>query len=241
MIKYAILLLLGLTINVGADEQKNTISFEPVYAYQQKNITFDSLSQEINQFQNLASWYSILGEIESKRLERNISRQAFERGQKLFDRGSISRSEFLQRKFRYEKCQALLAEMESRAEMTRVSAEIARFGMQQNGDEQLDFRRQIAGKMRESLQHQVQAMEKGLASVRLSEALLKEEMEQARILHEKGSLPAAELEKRETSYFDVRIQVESLGNQIQVINQAIEGFNKSLERLFGEAPKGARS
>ncbi len=238
MIKSVTILFIFLSLNVVADQKRAPILFEPIYAYQQKNITFDSLWQEINQFQNLSYWHSVLGNIESKRLERDVLRKAYERGKKLYEKGGITRREYVHRKFRLDKNEAVLAELESRAEMTRVSAEIARYGMQQTGDEQLDLRREIAGRMRESLQHEVRAMERALVSARLSETHLKEELDQARILHQKGTIPLGELERREMDHADVLIQVETLGSQIQVLNQAIGGFNKSLERLFGEAPKG---
>lgn len=238
MLKYVIAVLILFAVNVSADSQRRDIQYEPIYAYQQKNINFDSLWQEINQFQSLSNWHWINGQLEAKRLERNKARGAYERGKKLYESGTLSLSEFNRRKLGYDKCELALAELEVRAEMSRISAEIAQIGMRQEGDEQLDLRRETAAKMRESLQHQVRTLELNLASARLTEAVVKEELERGRQLHKKGNLTDAELERREIDHADIKIQIQTLSSQIAVINQAVWGFNKSLERLFGEAPKG---
>lgn len=221
---------------VVADTNKATIPFEPVYAYQQKKITFDSLSHEISQFQNLSRWHYVLGEVQSRRLERDGLKRAFERGEILHAQGRISRSEFLKRRHRFQKSEFALAESESEAELARIWAEIARFGLQESGDEQADFRRETALKMRESLRLQARSLSNGLASARLTEGLLKEEVEAGRVLHQKGNLTLAELEERELAYREIQIRVETLQSQSEVIGQAVRGIDLSLERLFGENP-----
>lgn len=233
----AVVVIVLVALNVSADTGQSGIAFEPIYAYQQKNITFNSLSQEINQFQSLNQWHSVRGELLSQRLEVGLRRRAFERGQKLFEKKQISEVEFARRTYDYERAQFRFKELEARAEMTRVFAEISRYGLQQNGDEQLDFRREIASKMRESLQFQMKALEHSLQNAHLTERLLKKDLDRARELYERGVITTPEMDKREIEYSDVVIRVETLSHQIEVIGMAIDGFNKSLDRLFGEGPQ----
>ncbi len=235
--KIAVAIILVTTLQVAADSVRVSLPFEPVYAYQQKKITFDSLSWEISQFQSLSRWHHVLGDVQTRRLELETQKRSFERGQKLFKQGRISRTEFLHRQHRFQMAEYTLAELEGEAEMARISAEIARFGLQENGDDDADFRREIALKMRESLRHQAKTLESGLAAARLSETLLKEELESGRVLHEKGNLTLAELEHRELSYRRTTIRVETLQSQYQVVGQAIHGINASLEKLFGQTPR----
>ncbi len=232
--KATLIFLTFFVLNSSASEYAQ-LPFDPAYASEQKDITFDSLGGEIGQFQQMSAWHSLLGAIKTKRIEREALKRAYERGKKLLGTDGITREELDRREYRYLLSNGTIEEMELRAQMARVSVETTKFGMIMQGDQSgaTDLRREIAQNMKQSLEFQIQAMKSGLKNAGLTEQYLGKQAAIAEDLYKKKTITLVEYENRVGEHNISMVQQEVLTHQIEVIDKAIEGLNKSLERLFG--------
>jgi len=208
------------------------VPYEPVYASDQPEITFDSLGGEIGQFQQMADLHSMLGNIQTKKLEVENNRKALERGKKLAGSEAISKDELDRREYHYKLSLGQLGEMENRSHMKRISLESTKIGIMMNGDPQLDKRKELAEKMKESLEFQVKALNYGLNNAILTEAHEAKRAADALTLLNKKAISEVEYEQRLQEHEKSKIQRTVYDQQILVINKAIEGLEKSLRLLF---------
>ncbi|MGE4133128.1 MAG: hypothetical protein AB7F86_15910 [Bdellovibrionales bacterium] len=222
-------LLTGISASAG---RKTYLPFDPAYAHLQKNITFESLGQEVSQFMQLVNWHGAVGNVDSRKRDLEFHRRSYERALKLKNEGRLTEEEFADREYKFHLSETKLAEAESQTQMVRLSAETARLGLIQNGDENLDMRREIAQKMKESLEFRKQSLEQHRQGAILTETNLRGRYERAKELFEKGIVPVQEFERHELNFQNAQTDLQVVDGQIQVINAAILGFNKSLDRLF---------
>jgi hypothetical protein len=131
-----------------------SLPFPPAYAADQKEITFNSLWQEINQFQQLGGHQNYKFQLLGRRHELEILKASFERAEILYSKRQISLSEYSRRKVAYQTAQLRAEEMESKVAMMRDYAEIAKLGIVDQGDPDVDLRGDIARKMKDTLLHQ---------------------------------------------------------------------------------------
>jgi hypothetical protein len=161
-----IFLSLILQCSLGRAEDMS-LPFPPAYAADQKEITFNSLWQEINQFQQLGGHQNYKFQLLGRRHELEILKASFERAEILYSKRQISLSEYSRRKVAYQTAQLRAEEMESKVAMMRDYAEIAKLGIVDQGDPDVDLRGDIARKMKDTLLHQRTATAKALSAAQL--------------------------------------------------------------------------
>lgn len=216
----------------SAIQAQGELPFESAYASEQKEITFDSLGGEIRQFELMSQWHKLLGDIKIKRLRRDYLKKHYERGRQLFATDAISRDELERREYEYKLSDGELGEQESRAQMVRISVESTKYGIMMQGDPQVDYRKQIAEKMKESLGHQLKGLKFALSNAVLTEAYLAKRASDAKDLYNRKVITEVELEIIVREHARAVIDVGVHTNQIGVIGKAVEGLDRSLERLF---------
>jgi hypothetical protein len=207
--------------------------FVPAYAADQPDLTFESLYREINQFQQMLAWYAVLGNIDSKKIERDLLKQYYDQAKPLRDSGAISETEFERREYDYKVSNEMLQEMENRAQMLRLSVETSKFSVMMYGDPSKDLRKDMAQNMKESLEFQNKAQAHALEVARLTEEHRKQVMEDGAELVRQNHITKVEYAKRILAYESAKSQTKTVKSQIHVIDKAIVGINRSLERLFG--------
>ncbi len=210
------------------------LPFDPAYAADQKEITFDSLGGEIGQFQQMNTWHNMLGNIKNKKVETEQLRKAYERGKTLVGTGAITREEFERREFAYKISAGTVKEMESRAQMLRISVESTKLGIIMKGDSTKDLRMDTAQKMKESLEAQLEALKYSSENAALVEAYTAKQEANARELFNKKVIGEVELDRRAAEHENAATEVETLSHQVDVIKKAVAGLDRSLQRLFGQ-------
>lgn len=209
------------------------LPFDPAYAADQKEITFDSLGGEISQFQQMSNWHNMLGNIKNKKLERDQLKKAYERGKTLVSTGAITREEFERREFVYQMSEGSVREMEARAQMARISVESTKMTMIMQGDSSKDLRRDMAQNMKKSLEAQFDALKAGSENAALNEAYQSKLAAIAEDLYRKKVITETEYDRRKQDHESAKNQVDVLAHQKDVIGKALAGIERSLQRLFG--------
>lgn len=229
----AMIVSLFLTISFGYAEEAS-LPFPPEYAADQKEITFNSLWQEINQFQQLGSQQNYKYMLIGRKKEVEFLKNSFDRAQKLYDKKEMSLSEYSKRKVNYEAALLRAEELENDVAMMQDYAEIAKLGIIEQGDPDVDLRADIAKKMKDTLTHQRSAYQKGLAAAELEKRYHSGRLAAAKELYDNGNLSLDNYERVELDLQRATTDVNSKSAQIRVLDSAIHGLDRSLDRLFGE-------
>ena len=215
--------------NVFATE--NPQSFEPTYSYEQPNLSVDLLRNEMEQFEQWNEWEAAKARVEEAKLQLGYDRRAFDRAKSLFEKEVITEDEYVIRGYNLTAAEFSLAEAESLARMARVSAEIARFDVLDEGNAELDVRRELTGKLREYLVNQRKALEMDHRRTAEKYRLLEAKVKRLRDLVERGIVHVNDLETKELNLSKSGVHIRSLRTQTHVLEKAIQSFDRSLERL----------
>ncbi len=208
------------------------VPFTPVFAADQKDISFNSLYQELGQFSMLEAWHSILGAleiktIESKNLQIELNRQA-----ELNRQGAGKGADYELAEYQYKASLLKINELKIQSEGARLQAEVTRLGILQEGDQSRDLRKDVAQLMKKQLDNKLLAQQAQVESQSLTALYLYERLKTARILNAKKIVRDEEMKTRQLNYLASRFQILTLNRQIQVTKMSIAAMERTLKRLF---------
>jgi hypothetical protein len=210
----------------------STSEFEPVYAADQPRIGFESLLYERAQFDQFSSYTDVLGRAQRKTLERDQLRNRFRRATESAKKGAISEAELKRTEYLYRISEFQLLETQDQLDETRHSADLYRSYVLQNGNDGSDRRLEIATTMKLQLKSRKAAMVSNLNGLILQKDYFEKRFADGEYLHRQKAISDVELEARKFELDSTKISIETTRRRIEIMELAILGLDRSIDRLY---------
>ncbi len=210
------------------------LPFEPAFAADQQNVTFDSLYQEVFQFQSMSNWYGVAGQISAKQLEGIPLAREYKHAQVLFKKHTISASKFERVKYNYEMNLNQVKSLKAQLAIAEAYAQMSRLSLIQNGNDNMDLRKSIAEAIKKSEEGRLENLKASVEGAILTRDYYRNLVERYKKLHKSLDLPTEEFDRMRARALEAAVSVGTIQSQISVSESALEGLNRTLERLFKE-------
>lgn len=194
------------------------------WAQSDSDRAFNAIYQDINLLQYETSVQSALGDIEVTKIESDLFKREFDRGQLLFKKGSLTSAELRAREFKYQSSRNRIDELASQAQWSQTWSQISQLLIAQEDHPDQHYGIQISAKLKESVQHQLEGLLIAKAGAELSSRYHCEVLKEGESLYQRKVITLSEIER-------LRLNVETARLQIQSLVTQAESTSRTLERI----------
>lgn len=213
------------------DVQDAKEEIQPVLASDQERLTLRSMQSETEQFRALGRWRSSLSRLKSHEAQRDQAKLEWERGKSMTGNGQVSPAQLMQLEFNYQNSLNQVSRTEAEVQRGRLQAVLAKHQVLSEGNPNTDYRGMVAQEMLKSMRAEQQNLESSRRNAQLSVDYYRQRHSNGKYLHERGVITKSDLERRTLDLANAEDQVRSYAHEVKTAGEAIEGLQKTLQRL----------
>lgn len=223
-------LVLLLSMPLGAFAAERTLPFAPANAADQKVITTTSLEAELTQYRYISDWHTAHGQLENNRLKLEQSNAALERAKVVHNNGFMTDVAFGQIYYNNIALKGEVIRLTNEIGKAEMGAKFHKLRVLEEGNPGADNKVEATQTIIDGLRLQTTSLRNAVEVATTAKTGSQTSLDSGRTLFAKQEISKAELERREVAAKTSANEVDSLNDQLTLLQRALTGFENNLRK-----------